>query len=159
MERKYSTLLRRTLLALALGICVLRASAQTMSDSQVIDFVKKEQAKGTNQQSIVTKLLQKGVTTDQLRRIRRKYEAEQSQMGAVDLNSDIRAVQQANGASRQRTNKEKALMQMQKQNGRLVKGQDEDRGMTRDERLEEMNNAIGFMDIDSLIYYQNNFND
>lgn len=159
MERKYSTLWRRTLLALALGFCVLEASAQTMSDSQVIDFVKKEQAKGTNQQSIVTKLLQKGVTTDQLRRIRRKYEAEQSQMGAVDLNSDNRAGQQANGASRQRTNKEKALMQMQKQNGRLVKGQDEGRGMTRDERLEEMNNAIGFMDIDSLIYYQNYFKD
>lgn len=49
MERKYSTLWRRTLLALALGFCVLGASAQTMSDSQVIDFVKKEQAKGTNQ--------------------------------------------------------------------------------------------------------------
>lgn len=159
MERKYSTLWRRTLLALALSFCVLEASAQSMSDSQVIDFVKKEQAKGTNQQSIVTKLLQKGVTTDQLRRIRRKYEAEQSQMGAVDLNSDNRAGQQANGASRQRTNKEKALMQMQKQNGRLVKGQDEGRGMTRDERLEEMNNAIGFMDIDSLIYYQNYFKD
>lgn len=159
MERKYSTLWRRTLLALVLGFCVLGASAQSMSDSQVIDFVKKEQAKGTNQQSIVTKLLQKGVTTDQLRRIRRKYEAEQSQMGAVDLNSDNRAGQQANGASRQRTNKEKALMQMQKQNGRMVKGQDEGRGMTRDERLEEMNNAIGFMDIDSLIYYQNYFKD
>lgn len=130
-----------------------------MSDSQVIDFVKKEQAKGTNQQSIVTKLLQKGVTTDQLRRIRRKYEAEQSQMGAVDLNSDNRAGQLPNGASRMRTNKEKALMQMQKQNGRLVKGQNEGRGMTRDERLEEMNNAIGFMDIDSLIYYQNYFKD
>ena len=159
MERKYSTTWRRALLTLVLGFCVLGASAQTMSDSQVIDFVKKEQAKGTNQQSIVTKLLQKGVTTDQLRRIRRKYEAEQSQMGAVDLNSDNRAGQQANGASRQRTNKEKALMQMQKQNGRLVKGQNEGRGMTQDERLEEMNNAIGFMDIDSLIYYQNYFKD
>ena len=146
-------------MTLVLGFCVLGASAQTMSDSQVIDFVKKEQAKGTNQQSIVTKLLQKGVTTDQLRRIRRKYEAEQSQMGAVDLNSDNRAGQQANGASRQRTNKEKALMQMQKQNGRLVKGLNEGRGMTQDERLEEMNNAIGFMDIDSLIYYQNYFKD
>ena len=159
MERKYSTTWRRALWALALGFCVLGASAQSMSDSQVIDFVKKEQAKGTNQQSIVTKLLQKGVTTDQLRRIRRKYEAEQSQMGAVDLNTDNRAGQLPNGASRMRTNKEKALMQMQKQNGRLVKGQNEDRGMTRDERLEEMNNAIGFMDIDSLIYYQNYFKD
>lgn len=74
---------RKALLALALGICSLGASAQNMTDSQIIDFVKQEQAKGTNQQAIVTKLLQKGVTTDQLRRIRRKYEAEQSQMGEI----------------------------------------------------------------------------
>ena len=103
MERKYSTAWHRLLLALALGICTLGAGAQSMSDSQIIDFVKKEQAKGTNQQGIVTKLLQKGVTTDQLRRIRRKYEAEQSQMGAVDLNGDGGGSTQANGTNRRRT--------------------------------------------------------
>ena len=145
-------------MVLALGWCSLTVSAQRMTDSQVVDFVKKEQAKGTNQQDIVTKLLQKGVTTDQLRRIRQKYEAQQNQMGAVDLNPNTEVT---NGANRQRTNKEKALMQMQaqKQNARMIKGQYEDRNLTMDDRKEAMNNAIGFMDIDSLIYYQNYFKD
>lgn len=159
MERKYSTVWHRLLLALALGICTLGAGAQSMSDSQIIDFVKKEQAKGTSQQGIVTKLLQKGVTTDQLRRIRRKYEAEQSQMGAVDLNGDGGGSTQANGTNRQRTNREKAMMQAHKRQGYMVRGQYENRNMTQQERNEAMNEAIGFMDIDSLIYYQNYFKD
>ena len=158
MERKYSTTWHKAALVLALGWCSLTVSAQRMTDSQVVDFVKKEQAKGTNQQDIVTKLLQKGVTTDQLRRIRQKYEAQQNQMGAVDLNPNTEVT---NGTNRQRTNKEKALMQMQaqKQNARMIKGQYEDRNLTMDDRKEAMNNAIGFMDIDSLIYYQNYFKD
>ena len=158
MERKYSTTWHKAALVLALGWCSLTVSAQRMTDSQVVDFVKKEQAKGTNQQDIVTKLLQKGVTTDQLRRIRQKYEAQQNQMGAVDLNPNTEVT---NGANRQRTNKEKALMQMQaqKQNARMIKGQYEDRNLTMDDRKEAMNDAIGFMDIDSLIYYQNYFKD
>ena len=158
MERKYSTTWHKAALVLALGWCSLTVSAQRMTDSQVVDFVKKEQAKGTNQQDIVTKLLQKGVTTDQLRRIRQKYEAQQNQMGAVDLNPNTEVT---NGTNRQRTNKEKALMQMQaqKQNARMIKGQYEDRNLTMDDRKEAMNDAIGFMDIDSLIYYQNYFKD
>ena len=147
------------LLVLLLGLCTLGASAQSMTDSQVIDFVKKEQAKGTNQQAIVTKLLQKGVTTDQLRRIRRKYEAQQSQMGAVDLSKGNDPSLVNGGQNRQRTNKERALEQMQKQKGYMVRGQNDNQGKTSAERQEEMNDAIGFMDIDSLMYYQNYFKD
>ena len=50
-------------------------SAQsTMSDDQVVKFVMKEQQKGTSQQEIVTKLVQKGVDIDQIRRVKKKYE-------------------------------------------------------------------------------------
>ena len=130
-----------------------------MSDSQIIDFVKQEQAKGTSQQGIVTKLLQKGVTTDQLRRIRRKYEAEQSQMGAVDLTSGGSTGTQGNGTNRQRTDKEKQQAMQHRQQGYMVQGQYDNRHMTPQERAEAMNGAIEFMDIDSLIYYQNYFKD
>lgn len=143
----------------AIGLCSLGASAQKMTDSQIIDFVKQEQTKGTNQQTIVTKLLQKGVTTDQLRRIRRKYEAEQAQMGAVDLKKGNDLTSSDKGKNRQRTNKEKALEQFQKQNGYMVKSQNLNQNKTRDEQMQEMNEAINFMDIDSLIYYQNYFRD
>jgi len=80
-----SDMIRKLLLTLALSLSAFCAFAQSMSDDAVIKFVQTEMEKGSNQQSIVTKLLQKGVTPDQLRRIRKKYEAQQSQLGAVDL--------------------------------------------------------------------------
>ncbi|MBQ1909345.1 MAG: SLBB domain-containing protein [Bacteroidaceae bacterium] len=133
------------------------AFAQSMSDDQVIQFVQKEQAAGSSQQDIVQKLLKKGVTVDQLRRLKKKVEAQQSQMGAVDLSTTGARVDQ--GASRQRTNKEKALEKMQQQNGFMIRSQYANQGKTRDEQLAEMNEEIAFMDIDSLIYYQNYFRD
>lgn len=64
---------------------VLNATAQ-MSDSQIIEFVQKEQNSGTSQAQIVTKLMQKGVTVEQLRRIRRMYEENGGNYtNAVDL--------------------------------------------------------------------------
>ena len=50
------------------------AIAQSMSDDQVIAFVVKEQQKGTSQSQIVTKLMQQGVTIDQIRKVRQKVE-------------------------------------------------------------------------------------
>lgn len=53
----------------------LSAMAQsTMTDEQVMQFVLKERAAGTSQAQIVTKLMQKGVDINQIRRIRQKYE-------------------------------------------------------------------------------------
>lgn len=48
-----------------------------MSDSQVIDYVKQEHAKGTPQQVIATSLMKKGVTKDQLERIKKQEEQKQ----------------------------------------------------------------------------------
>ena len=83
------------------------AFAQSMTDNQVIQFVQQEQQKGSDQQTIVTKLFQKGVTAEQLRRIRKKYEAQKTQMGAIDLQDQSQNPN--NTANRMRTNKEKAL--------------------------------------------------
>ena len=127
-----------------------------MTDDQVIQFVQKEQAAGSNQQSIVQKLLKKGVTPEQLRRIRKKVEAEQSQMGAVDLTGK-NANQTAN---RVRSNKEKAEDLYRQKQGYMVRSQrevDEQRYLKRDEKLEGLNDEIGFLDIDSLMYYQEMF--
>ena len=77
--------LRKFLLIAGLTIAALPVCAQSMSDNQVIEYMKKEQEKGTSQQQIVTSLMKRGVTTDQLRRIRKKYQAEQQNLGASDL--------------------------------------------------------------------------
>jgi protein involved in polysaccharide export with SLBB domain len=52
-----------------------------MTDDQVIKLVMKEQKAGSSQQQIVTKLVQKGVDMDQIRRVRKKYERMQKNQG------------------------------------------------------------------------------
>ena len=42
----------------------------SMTDTQVMEFVVKEQGKGTSQAQIVTKLMQNGVDISQIRRVR-----------------------------------------------------------------------------------------
>ena len=155
MERKFNAM-QRYLLALVLMMSAACAYSQSMNDEQVIQFVQKEQAAGSNQQSIVQKLLRKGVTPEQLRRIRRKVEAEQGQMGAVDLTGKSKNQTE----NRLRTNKEKAEDLYRQKQGYMVRSQrekEEQRYLPRKERQEALNEEIGFMDIDSLVYYQNMF--
>ncbi len=139
-----------------LMVSVAGALAQSMTDDQVIRYVQQEQANGKNQQTIVQQLLKRGVTVEQLRKIRKKIEAEQAQPGAVDLTG----ARQQNGQNRQRTNQERALEELQQRNARMVQSRaEQNRRLTRQERLDGLNEEIAFMDIDSLIYYQNMFRD
>lgn len=46
----------------------------SMTDTQIMEFVVKEHESGTSQAQIVTKLMQRGVGIDQIRRVRNKYE-------------------------------------------------------------------------------------
>ena len=52
-----------------------------MSDQQVIQFAQAEYKAGTSQAQIVTKLVQKGVTMDQIRRLRNQYDKQINQAG------------------------------------------------------------------------------
>ena len=131
--------------------------AQSMSDNQVIDFVTKQQAKGDNQATIVQKLLQKGVTVQQLKRIRKNMEAKQEQLGAVDISGTNSSV----STSRMRTNRQLEGEAYQQQNNYMVqsevRGKNGQKYYTNEERLQQMNGEIGFLDIDSLLYYKNMF--
>jgi protein involved in polysaccharide export with SLBB domain len=49
-----------------------------MSDQQVIDYVQQEYAKGTSQESIATNLIRKGVTKEQLQKIKQQQEGRQA---------------------------------------------------------------------------------
>ncbi len=152
--------MKRILYFLFFALLATAAAAQsTMTDNQILKFVQQEQAKGSNQQTIIQKLLQKGVTTEQLRRVRKNYEAEQKNMGAVDLTG---TTDDKNNTNRLRTNKEKAEDEFRKQNDYMIRSQKETediRYKTRQDFLDEMGEEIGFLDIDSLIYYQNYFKD
>lgn len=77
----------------------LPALAQSMTDSQLIQYVQKEMEKGTPQQTIIQNLIKRGVTTEQLQRVRRKVEAEQKQLGAKDLTSNAQESRLRTGQS------------------------------------------------------------
>ena len=126
-----------------------------MSDDQVVKYVMEQQEKGKDQQYIVSQLLQRGVTVEQLRRIRKKYEAEQQQPGALDLTG---STQDKSGKSRLRTEKEKRLDERQKKSGNMIRSRREmlESG-EKTVRQEQLDEEIGFMDIVSLIYYQKYF--
>ncbi len=49
------------------------ALAQSMSDSQVLQYIQQANSQGKNQQQITTELMRRGVTQEQLLRIREKY--------------------------------------------------------------------------------------
>ncbi len=53
----------------------------SMTDQQVTEFIITENQKGTSQNQIVTKLVQNGVSIDQIRRIKNKYERESKDQG------------------------------------------------------------------------------
>lgn len=70
-------------------LLVFSVQAQsTMSDKQILDFVMKEQKAGTSQAQIVTKLMQKGVNIQQIRRVRDKYERQAKDKGLGLVNDE-----------------------------------------------------------------------
>lgn len=151
-------MIRRILLACVACLWMQCMFAQSMSDDQVVKYVMEQQEKGKDQQYIVNRLLQRGVTVDQLRRIRKKYEAEQSQPGAVDLTGKTTGQTGTASSSRLRTKREKAEDERQKRSGYMIRSQREMTESTnRSVRGQQLNEEIGFMDIDSLIYYRNYF--
>lgn len=91
---------RILIIALISIIAMTNAMAQSMSDSKIIEFVQKEQKKGTSQAQIVTKLMQKGVSVTKLQQLRKKYSKMQNgSLGAASTpgeNTDNRS-RTANG--------------------------------------------------------------
>ena len=66
--------MKKFLLVSAFFMVSTFVSFAQMSDSQVKAFIQKETAAGTSQSQIVTKLMQKGVKIEQIRRLRQQYD-------------------------------------------------------------------------------------
>ena len=65
--------MKKFLLVLSFFLVSSSVSFAQMSDQQITDFIQQEMAAGTSQAQIVTKLMQKGVKIDQIRRLRQQY--------------------------------------------------------------------------------------
>lgn len=148
-------MIRRILFVFVTVLMPYMLEAQSMSDDKVIQFVLDEQEKGASQQDIASQLLKKGVTAEQLRRVRKKYEAEKGQLGAVDITGRNSNVSQ----SRLRDEKQKNGQDAQKRNSYMLKSQYElQNKVGRGEQMAVLNEEMSFLDIDSLVYYQNLLN-
>ena len=85
-----------------------------MTDIQVMQFIVKENQRGTSRADIVTKLMEKGVQIDQIRRVRNKYEKQQSGTvaGARNIsgksNESESRLRTNNGENQREDTKEKA---------------------------------------------------
>ena len=73
--------MKKYALFLLMLLSATMASAQGMSDQQVLQFIASEAKAGTGQAQIVTKLMQRGVKIDQIRRLRNQYDKQISDRG------------------------------------------------------------------------------
>ena len=80
---------RYFILLLLVSLLSVNGMAQSsMTDEQVMEFVVEEHQSGTSQAQIVTKLMQRGVNIEQIRRVRDKYErlSKNQGLGTIDSN-------------------------------------------------------------------------
>ena len=92
--------MKKYVLFFVMLLSVQMAVAQGMSDQQVMEFIAAEAKAGTSQSQIVTKLMQRGVKIDQIRRLRNQYDKQISSSGLSQKADN--AVNMA--ANRMRTN-------------------------------------------------------
>ncbi len=130
-----------------------------MTDNQVIDYVIEQNAKGVSRQQIVTQLMQRGVTMEQLQRLRKKYQRQMNNgaLGAEDITAGSKDVKkrmrEANGEKRQ------DIIDKEKRNVspyRTKDGRRKTKQNTYDENdkeFTEFDDAVDFMMPDSLKYF------
>ena len=75
------------LLSLSFLCSGLLFAQSTMTDSQIMDYIVKENTKGTPRSQIVTHLMERGITVDRIQKIRRNFERQQKKeiQGAVNI--------------------------------------------------------------------------
>ena len=155
---------RLTTLMISLLLMAATGWAQSgMTDNQVMDYVIEQNAKGVSRQQIVTQLMQRGVTMEQLQRIRKKYQRQinNGALGAEDITAGSRDVKkrmrESNGEKRQ------DIVEKEKRNVspyRVKDGRKKTKQNTYDENdkeFTEFDDAVDFMMPDSLKYFYDDF--
>ncbi|MBO7045320.1 MAG: polysaccharide biosynthesis/export family protein, partial [Prevotella sp.] len=128
-----------------------------MTDNQVMDYVVEQNAKGVSRQQIVTHLMQRGVTIDQIRRIQKKYQR-QIKNGSLGA-EDITAGSQSTKTRMREANGEARAEQLQREQRNVSPHRIKDGRERRntydqsDQQFVEMDEAMDFMMPDSLKYY------
>ena len=157
----YRKQMKRTMIVmLALALFAVKGRAQSgMTDNQVMDYVIEQNAQGASRQKIVTQLMQRGVTIEQIRRIQKKYQRQikDGALGAEDITAGSKAVKtrmrEANGEKRAA---EKEREQSTVSQYRIKDNRPKTKRNTYDDNDEDfvaMDEAMDFMMPDSLKYF------
>ena len=131
-----------------LCIGIADVSAQSMTDEQVLQFVAVEYQKGTSQAQIVTKLMQKGVDINQIRRVKQKYER-QANNGGLGV-KDITGEQISNDRLRKNNGQTKEQPSGQMQKDKLTNVEAKDKYTDLDPNYNQMQEEMQFLFPDSL---------
>ncbi len=75
--------MKRVLLATILCLTTILGAFAQMTDIQVMNFVKNRVKAGASQSQITTQLMQRGVDIEQIRRIRKEYDAQTNNRGTL----------------------------------------------------------------------------
>lgn len=157
----YRKQMKRTMIVMfALALFAVKGRAQSgMTDNQVMDYVIEQNAQGASRQKIVTQLMQRGVTIEQIRRIQKKYQRQikDGALGAEDITAGSKAVKtrmrEANGEKRaQEKEREKSTVSQY----RIKDNRPKTKRNTYDDNDEDfvaMDEAMDFMMPDSLKYF------
>ena len=146
------------MLTLVLGAAMAMAQSG-MTDNQVMDYVIEQNANGVSRQQIVTQLMQRGVTMEQISRIRKKYQRQMKNgaLGADDITAGSKSVKtrmrEANGEKRQdekdREKRNVSKYRMKDNRPKTKKNTYDD----DDEEFVMFDDAMDFMMPDSLKYF------
>lgn len=148
MIYRMKNLIRITLIILFLCTGITHVSAQSMTDEQVLQFVAVEYQKGTSQAQIVTKLMQKGVDINQIRRVKQKYER-QAKNGGLGV-KDITGEQTSTDRLRKNNGQAKAQQSGQMQKDKLTNVEAKDKYTDIDPNYLQMQEEMQFLFPDTL---------
>lgn len=129
--------MKKFTILLLLLCCTQYLAAQKMTDDQVVEYVMEAQEKGQSQQDIAKDLLRRGVSMDQVNRIKRKMESQEKNAVGSTMTEKMRT----------RT--------APKKNGALELQSDKDavKNLKITERETMMSDEIGFLFPDSTMMY------
>lgn len=126
---------RLLMLCVMVCLCVVCTYAQKMTDDQVVEYVMAAQGKGESQQQIAADLLRRGVSMDQINRIKRKMDNK----GKSGVGQTLGEKSRMRTAPRQNT-----VVQLQSEKDKVKK-------ITDSEREVMMGDGLGFLFPDSVL--------
>ena len=117
--------------------CMSTMAQSSMTDDEVIKFVIKEQKAGSSQQEIAVKLVQRGVTTEQIKRVQKKAERLKKEQGLGTVAGKTAGTDELQGRKRKNNGQDKTSQKIKdaKKSRRLLTDEEAQEQTTEDTRM------------------------